>query len=606
MYLKKLLLIGFVVLAFALPVAAQPAADISIAGTVFPADTDVLFAASIDDGLIETLDTLAVLLRDTVPDADIPPGDTPVSDVLNLGTGSVFGDSFDDAVRPWLGDIAAVGVMDFSALAENDFAFEDGEIPFLAAVEILDAAAAEEAFRTLAADALEFGEMTEITVADVTYYQIADGDPPVGYVFTADTFYAGTPDVVLEALDGFESLLSDTTSYQETIATLPRNDYGMLAYVNYAGLTEEFLVAAFESDPELANNPFMQGYLEQSMAALELIDGIAMGAGLINGTTLTIDIATAVNEDAYLDAGYIFSDLAPLNFDFASRISADAAFVIHSSDIAGQYENATDNFAAGIALQYPDNLEGLTSASDVAIEFGEFMGALFDFGLAQSLGLDTQDDLLSWLVADVAFVFGVQEGVADAQTFSDLLREFPAEWGFLADASADPDAAGRVVTALGDTIETLLMLLPPEASEEVQIALSDETIAGGDVVVLTITSSELPFPVEFMVGSNDAAFALGTRGVVTTALTGDGGFPTTVGFTDAADAILPGSQTLMVVNGDALDSLQNALEIAGAFDRDMEDLAFALDIALDLVTSATISGSEEGTLARATITLRGE
>jgi hypothetical protein len=147
-----------------------------------------------------------------------------------------------------------------------------------------------------------------------------------------------------------------------------------------------------------------------------------------------------------------------------------------------------------------------------------------------------------------------------------------------------------------------------EQAEPENVALTQETIAGVDTAVLTITPEETdaPYPIEILVGSNEEVFVLGTRNAFTAAAEpANGGLAADSGFTAAQNYFLDSTAMVFYFTPQPLESLADALAASG--DDEMQEGAGFIQLLAALVDSSSITASynEDGTRGRFVLSLAG-
>ncbi|MEO1668309.1 MAG: DUF3352 domain-containing protein [Chloroflexota bacterium] len=624
---QKLFLLAVLCTALLLPVpspshAAATDALVELA-QLFPADTDFFYAMSSDDAFIDGIDTLIGEFNDllnvepaeplTAPASfqlqpDNPADDepfTPLRDALDDFSKETFGDDFATAVRPWLGGTVAFGFTDFSEelariieTGDADDLFTGDDVPVMLAVAITDRAAALEAIDILAAESVADGITVRIETESYTYFK--DPGSPIGALVTPDAFVVGTENDLLNIIDSPGPSLLDNQDFVTVLDLMPADDYSLISYLNYNALFSNFAQLA-ALDPNF--DPSLNDTLEVTEDILAAIQGIGIGATLLDERTLTMDFVQDVDLPALEALGFSYALPSRINTDFAEHIPENMAFVYMASNLGGLYDATIENLITQSSM-LPPEAGGMTSEEiNEGIEQGEFLVGAFS-------GLNIRNDVLSWMTSDFALVAGF---TADAATITSLesIDDLPIDYGLIFDATADPDAAARTVDGLASATDRLIDLSEVDLEDaQVTITRTSETIDGDDVVVYTVVDESgfnLAFPVEVLMGSDEEVFVVGSRHVVETALAGNGTLPTTIAYTEATERYLvDDSGALMLVNFEALAPLAPIYAAVNSFDPFAESDAQLIADILAYFSSATISSTnaEDGTSSsRATISL---
>lgn len=618
--LKRLpLLAGLLLFSFVMTAAAAPPPTRDLAGLAahYPANTGLFMAVRTDDEMIDTLDMLYAQLEAAVISLDGPvaspasfsaqTSSTPVHDALDELSRETFGGSFDVMIRPWLGDTAALGIMDWNVVAEvgvfdnADQVLVDGTFPYLLAVELADADLAFEQIGGLFSMLTSDGTLTEISAGDYRYYRLRDA--VAGVLLTPEALLFGTPNEVLNAIDAPPPTLLDTPDFLDTLDKLPEDAYSGLFYIDYSQMTDAIVYAA-ELDP--FTDEFTDEQLEFFDPFFDAIGGVAFGFTMFEGDTLVMDYVQTGSYDALQALGY--ETALPFRIDpaFANRLPTDTALVVMQGDLKSLYEATLANMRLFIDAQ-----DALGVPPEEQISEIDLNGALFlvEFGLRSTGGLELQEDLLAWMDSDYALMMAFSDDLIGVRRPEELTA-FPVEFGLAFDVSSDPEAATRAVTGLARAVDNLVEQFAEDIQDaEVRITQAIEQVAGRDVLLVTVfdETGALPFPLEFLAGANDEVLAIGTPGMVRAALTGDGGFANTATFSEVEDGVLVDEAGLLL-----LADAENLLPIADLYRLSdprapwiEEDVAL-IRAALGLLRHATISGSnaEDGTsIARATISL---
>ncbi|HLU12156.1 MAG TPA: hypothetical protein VK003_20940, partial [Oceanobacillus sp.] len=151
-FLTILLCGAMLLTAFAAPAAATPTDELTALARFFPEKT--LFFASVrtDDDFFAMLDDVINLIEENMPEEVISEPDT-IEELLDqmIAPNPNIDGGFSEAIRPWLGNTAAIG---FPSLTEllDDNTYNDLSGPVLLAAEITDRAGVEAFFDQIIPD----------------------------------------------------------------------------------------------------------------------------------------------------------------------------------------------------------------------------------------------------------------------------------------------------------------------------------------------------------------------------------------------------------------------------------------------------------------------
>jgi hypothetical protein len=319
----------------------------------------------------------------------------------------------------------------------------------------------------------------------------------------------------------------------------------------------------------------MEGFL--SAAAPQ-----AVGFSLVNGGELVIDSAQLPGDTSALEEmGFVLpTSMAPVNFDFAAHVPADAPVVILGANLAETYDLLIQNLRAAMQLQ-------VEAGNEEAEDFEEGL-RFVEIGVRGLTGLDLQEDILGWMTGDYALFLNVNpEGIGSTTIM-------PLDFGLVFEAT-DPAAAQAVVDGIREAITQ---------SEPENVTLTEETVSGIDAAVITAEPEDEPYPVEILVGANDEVFVIGTRNAFTAAVEpSNGGLAADAGFTAAQSRFLDDSAVVFYFTPQPLESLADIL--AASDDNDMQEGAGLIQILTALLDSGSITAtySEDGTRGRFVLSL---
>ncbi|PJF24221.1 MAG: hypothetical protein CUN53_18920, partial [Phototrophicales bacterium] len=126
--LNFLLVIVSALLLGVLPLRAQPSVNELLRFADDAPFNAVMFGAMrTDSAYIETLDGVISQITSALP-SDLVPPDLSLSAVLDLASTQITGVSFNQGLRPLLGDVAAFAVGDLGAQLDNTW-YNDDQVP---------------------------------------------------------------------------------------------------------------------------------------------------------------------------------------------------------------------------------------------------------------------------------------------------------------------------------------------------------------------------------------------------------------------------------------------------------------------------------------------
>lgn len=549
------------------PAAAVPVGDLTALARFMPANADIFASARIDDGYIGVWDGFARRLAALFPD-DFPR--TTLTEQLDL-LSKPFGGDFQTVFRSWLGDTAAIAIIDYGLLLDSSLSNDSDAI--LGAVAITNAAGAEAYFdglnqrdgETVIKTQDENGILYEFSRGDIRSILIQD-----------DVILFGN----LSAAFNRMARLADSDGFTDALTRLPETDYNALIYINYPSLSETLL-----DSPDFSGMDDMLDLLFQTTGTA------AVGFTILDGRSFTMDFSLAYDPAAIAEFyGLDPSLLIQRPFDpaFARFIPAGTPLVVFDNDLASGYQGALGQLASMAATMAAQGSSMSADEVERALE-------QVNFALRGATGL-TLDELLGWMSGDFALWVGLSDAAQSADTMFGLIAANPVEFGLLIDASVDPDAAAAAARGLRRGFSTLAEL---GSGGSTRLSVTDETIGGVEIAVLTITDRDLPFPVEIIVGANAELFVLGTRGAVEAAFNPSAGLDTDPAFQEALTYSLPGMQGLAYASGLGFLPLIDALE--SQLGSDADNVRTVLTLLSS--SSGTTVYTDDSALVRLVITL---
>ncbi len=580
---KSLLVLSVfvVVLSFSIvSVGAQASPDVTALAAEFPADSAYFYGVvRTDDAFI---DGMNAVLQPFYPYAeDLPPGFN-LRDGINLALQDSGMDiTFEEDIRPWLGGTAAVALfVDPNAFDETEFltvdsAFEDSE--GVVAIQITDRALAQDFVEDVFT--AQGANIEAQTQGNYTTYEIPFG--PI-VALDDDTLFIAEelPLETFGILGGDFAPLNTSADFGNVLSALPTADYSVWGYVNVPvvrGVVER-----------VANDSIDEFGKADANESLAFID--TFGIGSVGGGLTSLDANTLAADVTILGgASYLNTDLGSIDPAFAALIPSTTPFVVHGTNLTGTFQTTVDALVS-VAEDSEDAEEITEGIEEINAE------------LQAETGL-TLDDVFGWMVNDYAVIARPSDSALGASSIFGLIGSNPLDVGLLIDASADTAAAVNVVDAIEQTATGALAEAITEGEDaDVDLELTREA----NILTLTIVdnSGELPFPVELQVGVAGNVFFIGTPGIASNIVAGDGGLGSTANFTAATNTILPDSNSVYYLD---FDNLAPIVDIAENFaeEENAADIATLREV-LALFSTATISQSVDAdgnANSRATITL---
>jgi hypothetical protein len=564
--MKRMMVVGLLLLGLASlligPAFAAAPTDLNRLASWFPETTAVLVSLRTDDDYIALWDSLLERLRAVVPDAD---DIQLLGETLDNGIEEAFGGGdFQSRIRPWLGDVASIGLISLEA-AFDDNRRNDDEVPVLAAVEIRDRDAAEAFFDMV------LGTRRKQTEGDFIVYQFrGDNREPMALALGADVALLATNDTDILPTEAPAAPLSAAADFTSTLGLLREPDYNITVYLNLGSL--------FEGMTGNEGQFAMMDPTGGLFALAAIAPSQAWGLTVLDGRSLTIDIAQPFG-GAYLkrmqEMGMAVEQPGPVNPAITSRIPAGMPLVIYGNDLGLLLRNGLQNFrvqmdmmGAGMGFSAEDLEQGLAQAT-VAVQ------AL--------TGLDLETELLPALSGGYALYAGLTPEAAEAEDMMDLMQGgFPAELGLFMEVEGEGVAA-QIVTGL----ETAL-----KAADAPNVTFEATTLGEASGLQVTVERSrDLPFEVELLILATDNLLFFGTPGAAQATLGADGGLGADATFQAAEGLLVDDASQVWYISGP--DFLPLATMVAAMGGDEAEQARAALEALLE---SGTISVTTSGDL----------
>src|SRR5690606_10524907 len=472
-FLTILLCGAMLLTAFAAPAAATPTDELTALARFFPEKT--LFFASVrtDDDFFAMLDDVINLIEENMPEEVISEPDT-IEELLDqmIAPNPNIDGGFSEAIRPWLGNTAAIG---FPSLTEllDDNTYNDLSGPVLLAAEITDRAGVEAFFDQIIPDE------APLNIEQIPDYTLITPDEPDNdsAIYIGNEVLLITNSTALLPQDTITGSLRDAADFTNSLSYLPESDYSAVVYINMQEFLRQIIVREFDPE-ELVTlgrlSPLMEG-----------IGGQVWGATILEGRSIVLDIAQPITDPSiYEEIGMSVPSSTPISYDFARFIPAGTPFVIQSTDLNSVYKTLIDSYRRTIEMM---EVEGSGSVEELERSLEQM-----EFAIRGMTGLDLEDDILSWMTGNYALAFGFSPALEDLPR-SGIPSSFPVEFGFLVEAT-DAEAAQAVVDGIAQALSMV-------SSDD--FTLTEETFGDVTAQVISASDDDLPFPVEFVFGASD-------------------------------------------------------------------------------------------------------
>jgi hypothetical protein len=284
------------------------------AAQAFPPSTVAFFDANIDESSTAWKQMVALGAR-------FPSWPKLVAEFeKSMASDAKAGDPTVAEIRAWLGGEAAVGVLDVPT---------DGSDPnFLAFADLRDRDAVEASFK-----------QEKKTVAAGThggFDLLKDTSDSSFAAISGDTLLIGSSQAIIEAgidrLAGTGDRLSDLSSFQDTLATLPADNL----LVGYApgSVLEQLVALGRKNDPTKRSSGVPQAQFDKLAAKLDDVRSLGMSLGATDKGMRLRGTALLTGAESDLPATYVPSLL--------DRVPANSWFAASFGDIGSSAKTAAD------------------------------------------------------------------------------------------------------------------------------------------------------------------------------------------------------------------------------------------------------------------------
>jgi hypothetical protein len=472
--------------------------DLTALARFFPEDTVMFGAIRSDDAYIDDLNTLLERISRRT--------DSPIINIQQTINQSLVysGLTFEDNIRPWLGDTMALGVREFNS-------FSGGE--FFAVFEVTDRDPLVELLEDTSADS-DSGE-------EYTQYEY---DTAVMRLYGDALIVSSTEDMLDNAGEG--GRLNESDDFTAALGLLPEADYDLAIYVQTATLIE----LQREQMEAMGNDAAMDTFDQFNVNG-----SIAIGFTVLESLGYAVDIGVLPSAESNPEFA-ADTDAPELDFGLAENVPAAAALYIQDTNFGDDVRRAIDILALTMEMGIQQNadmrLDGETNEFLESIEANDIR-AFITLGFAGFTGMNLEDDVLANLNGNI----GMYLGFIDDETLGLL-----PDGAFI--AQMDEDAAQNIFEHAHDaltefdaqfTIDDNIITMPQPLRLLLQNDIDAETLASPAF--------------DLLFGYSDDLFAIGTRSAVQFSLDpGDATLSEEPNFVAAQDFFLPEAETLFYAN----------------------------------------------------------
>lgn len=471
---------------------------------LYPYDTLAYANFGTSRSEFETLDAVLRRVQSTFPD-DVLPADDQITlnTLLDMVAGELGAESFNDGIRPWLGNDIAVGLYSLDNMFDNDWRNDD-DVPLLVAVSITSKADATAFVERRIQESFD-GDWSSIEALGGTLFMF-DGWQFEGVVLVrSDVLLLTTSEAYLPP-DGGRGDLSLMTNpyYIDTLDLLPADEYSGLAYVDTPMLLANAVGTASSYDVDPATR-FVATMIFRILAPT------VVGFTNEGGDTLIMDVVQPLGNTTGLETlGMTFDPMPVADSEFLTNLPQDAALVIQGTDLAQTYESS---LATGQTIA--DQLLGsdMLAEDELSPDVLALLN-LTDMLLGNLTGFSYARDLRPWMQGSYAIYMGVDDTFDITTDVS--AANFPVGWGAVFEVS-DPEATRNFVTMLGRELQLTLRTQGAKG-----VAVNTTQVEGVDMVTVTISDYyDMPV-VALAIAADDELIVFGTRNAVDAVLLDQG------------------------------------------------------------------------------------
>lgn len=591
--MRRLLLIGLTILlvsVFALPAAAIPTSDLASMASYYPANAVFYVGFRTDQAFIDTLDGVISRVEQigdpSANGSNLLEGLDEAAQTLTSNPSATFLETF----RPLLGNIGAVGTTDAFPLIDED-PTNDDKAGIGVALQITDRAGVTALLQDMisANDANAMFVVESTDTAD-TIVPSDSNQMPVPYYFYVgnDVLLVGNTDAVLNSVS-LTNTLAGSEDFNSTISQLPNGDYNIAAYLAIGPIARAQITSLEAMTADMPELDAQMAQLDALSGVYDSINGVAIGFVILEEVHFTMDFYASIDSSAYLEQLGISPDVlagfTPFDPAFASRLPADAAAVILSSNLGANIDNSLST-----NLQMMGDMQGM-GAEELEAALNQI-----NFVLRGATGL-TLDEITASLNGQFALGLSINPEALMAGMMGG------------GESTADLFGFGLVfenvdggVQPLYDGIAQAVQQFLPMA-EESGITLEALDVQGGSGWTITIPpqTTDLSYPLLIQMAVNDSVFVLGTPDYVTQALSADGGLAADASFQSSLSTSLPGAPAFLYLAPSAVSILD--LVARGTSANEGASSVGAILDSLNISSGLTAEGSLSAA-GRAVITLQ--
>ena len=429
--------------------------------------------------------------------------------------------SFDEDIRPWLGNRLAAGGF-FTGL----------DIPDSDAIVVLEITDKQMAldFITKVFDSpnlavkYEQGQTKDFTILHPT---LETTPSQFTVLINNDALIFAQNQTAIDFIVNRNTpSLNDSPVFWETIQQLPAETYQAFGYMNMSAIlngVERASLNTPHNQPDEVTNELLTIDAQQ-----------ILGFSILNAQTFVVDYATNIRDmSALSDLGYNLQGTSAIDKNFLAHIPEDAALVIQGTDIATIYQLLTDMGQATSVT-----LGGMLSANNL-----NQMELVFG-GLT---GIDLQNDLLSWLTGEYALFLSYD--ALPPGTPSLLLSEYFPNQKF------DLNIQAGLLVEVTDLAkaQNFVEKLATSSSLLAGIETHRETLLGTNALILSVPHEQLNDPIEIIITANDTLFIVATREATIEILNGQGDFNQTSTFVNSEINFLDNDTFLIFANSNMVN-----------------------------------------------------
>ncbi|NDJ60694.1 MAG: DUF3352 domain-containing protein [Chloroflexi bacterium] len=520
-------------------VQSQPRDDLTALARFYPATTEFYSAIRTDDASFATIDNLLARTLGSLP---VIGGPESLAELLTL----LGGDAFEVLFAPWLGDQIALGVIELDSPQS------------ILALSVTDQAAAAAAL-----------------IADGSFAVVESGGAYTVYtsaaataLLRADVLFFTPPELINDAMKrgSMPESLQTAPNFTEALAALPAaagsDAYSILTYADFrsVGLAGDNLglpVAVLSDAP----------------------GSLAVGMALRDGRALLLDLAHTGDPLALEVFGLplglpVYGATPPLDPDFAARLPADAALVLHGTDLRSLYSDLTINLPTA-ARAILGNAIG-----------SEIEQRLIDIPTAVSAitGLDFDRDIIGEMDGDFALFARFGPEASDAEVFPALVSALD----FALVVEAPTNAVARLWRR--GVNQALDVAQVGGEFEVAGFALGQDRLGGVSVPVISVAT---PFlfggELDLHIGDGSDYLVVGTRAAVRSVFAADAALNADPAYLSAQTTWLAATYQMWYLTGAQLGPVADWLLNSPSQAERLTGMGAAFG--LDLLESATITAA---------------